>query len=46
MVLEWGPLEVSSHEYWVMWIFFVEKFGKLVEYGLVLELSSRCGCLL
>ena len=44
MVLKWGSLEVSSHEYWVVWIFLFEKFGEPVECVLVLELSLRCGC--
>jgi len=45
MIMDWGPLEVSFHEYWVVWIFLVEKFGEPVEYGLVFELSLRCGWL-
>ena len=40
-----GPLEVSAHEYWVVWIFIIEEFGDPVEYGLVFEFALRYGWL-
>ncbi len=45
MVLEWGYLEVAPQEYWLVWVFFVEKFCEPAEYGVVFKLSLRCGWL-
>ena len=45
MVPERGPLEVSAHEYWVVWVFIIEEFGDPVEYGLVVDFALRYGWL-
>ena len=45
VVPERGPLEVSAHEYWVVWVVILEDFGDPVEYGLVFEFAVRWGWL-